>query len=256
MIMKCKFKVGDKVRVVARDKNGNPTKEKYIGRVGTVINVDANYYWQYALDILVGSRWNEHELSEIIDEKIVITHDGKTTTATKYCEDGKKVTATAKCAPEDEFDFNTGAKLAMERLMEAVMPVEHRKYNIGDRIFAEDNINLYPGGAWGTVVSVLDKRHHSEDYLVKFDNGHNLCSHVVTVTAPEPPKYYNGKVVCVDLNGSNKYIYTVGKIYEFVDGTFTCDDGDEVHTWNSDNRFKSFEEWSKFSNSEWIEIKE
>ena len=48
-------------------------------------------------------------------EKIVITHDGKTTTATLYRGD-EKVVATARCAPEDKFDFTVGAKLAMERL--------------------------------------------------------------------------------------------------------------------------------------------
>ena len=49
-------------------------------------------------------------------EKIVITHDGKTTLARLY-EDNKVVkSAEAKCDPRDEFDFTVGAKLAFERL--------------------------------------------------------------------------------------------------------------------------------------------
>ena len=83
--------------------------------------------------------------------KIVITTDGTETLARLY--DGNKVikTATAKCSPDDNFSFETGAKIAFERLI---------------------------------------------DY------------------AEKEPKYFNGKVVCV-----NKYAgFTVGKIYKFVNG--------------------------------------
>lgn len=105
---------------------------------------------------------------EIVNEptpKIVITTDGKTTTARLY-EDNKVVkTAEAKCSPEDTFDFKIGAKLAFERL---------------------------------------------------------------TQEEPPKPKYYNGKVICT----SNKFNpsqtiegFTVGKIYEIIDGVITADDG-------------------------------
>lgn len=49
-------------------------------------------------------------------DKIVITTDGKTTTATHY--DGKHVIRkeTARCNPEDKFDFLTGATIAFDRL--------------------------------------------------------------------------------------------------------------------------------------------
>lgn len=42
---------------------------------------------------------------------------------------------------------------------------------------------------------------------------------------PEKPKYYNGKMVCVD-NGGHHW-WTVGKIYEYKDGVVTADDGDK-----------------------------
>lgn len=42
---------------------------------------------------------------------------------------------------------------------------------------------------------------------------------------PEKPKYYNGKMVCVD-NGGFSW-WTVGKIYEYKDGVVTTDDGDK-----------------------------
>ena len=95
------------------------------------------------------------------DEKIVIIHDGKTTTATMYCNDGSKKTATARCAPEDTFDFKFGANLAMERLI-------------------------------GKTETKVEPK-------------------------PEPPKYYNGKVVCISSKDKG---FTAGKIYEIVDGKF------------------------------------
>lgn len=42
---------------------------------------------------------------------------------------------------------------------------------------------------------------------------------------PEKPKYYNGKMVCVDRGWCNWR--TVGKIYEYKDGIVTADDGDK-----------------------------
>ena len=48
----------------------------------------------------------------------------------------------------------------------------------------------------------------------------------VTEAAPEPPKqkYYTGKVVCVK---SGYPWWTVGKVYDIMDGTITADDGDK-----------------------------
>ncbi len=66
-------------------------------------------------------------LTPCVDNKIVITTDGKTTTAKLY--DGKKFikSAKAKCSPDDEFDFGIGSALALERLMgnpDATLPEE------------------------------------------------------------------------------------------------------------------------------------
>lgn len=51
------------------------------------------------------------------EPKIVVTRDGIRVTASWY-EGGKKVAAgVAKCSPEDTFDFATGARIALDRLM-------------------------------------------------------------------------------------------------------------------------------------------
>lgn len=156
-----KYKVGDKVRIVSKWGKGccqspNGGMDKWLGKVMTVKCAGITLYrmvedtedneWG-------GWVWTENCIAGLACEnKIVITSDGEKTLARLY--DGKKVikTATAKCSHDDKFSFETGAKIAFERLFD------------------------------------------SEE--------------------KEEPKYFNGKVVCV-----NEYIgFTVGKIYEFVDG--------------------------------------
>lgn len=69
----------------------------------------------YGCDYPVNLKGNEEE--DNMDEKIVVLRNGKVVTATKYA-DGKKVnSAMAKCHPDDKFDFNIGAKIAVDRLI-------------------------------------------------------------------------------------------------------------------------------------------
>lgn len=84
---------------------------------------------------------------------IYITREGDTVTAVavknlKFIALGDKIeklaSATAKCSPDDIFDFNIGAKLAMDRLYEGydMTPKQKRKpYN--GKIFVE----VFPGGS-------------------------------------------------------------------------------------------------------------
>ena len=155
-----KYKAGDKVRIVSKwgkgcHENADGKMDKWLGKVMTVRDVGITLY-RMVEDIedneSGGWAWTENCIAGLACEnKIVITSDGEKTLARLY--DGKKVvkTATAKCSPDDKFSFETGAKIAFERLI---------------------------------------------DY------------------AEKEPKYFNGKVVCV-----NKYAgFTVGKIYKFVNG--------------------------------------
>lgn len=157
-----KYKVGDKVRIVSKWGKGcfqspNGEMDKWLGKIMTVRYVGIKFY-KMVEDIKDNERggwvWSENCIAGLACEnKIVITSDGVETLARLY--DGNKVikTTTAKCSPADKFSFETGAKIAFERLFD------------------------------------------SEE--------------------KEEPKYLNGKVVCV----SEQYAgFTVGKIYEFVDG--------------------------------------
>ena len=155
-----KYKAGDKVRIVSKwgkgcHENADGKMDKWLGKVMTVRDVGITLY-RMVEDIedneSGGWAWTENCIAGLACEnKIVITTDGTETLARLY--DGNKVikTTTAKCSPDDNFSFETGAKIAFERLI---------------------------------------------DY------------------AEKEPKYFNGKVVCV-----NKYAgFTVGKIYKFVNG--------------------------------------
>lgn len=123
--------------------------------------------------------------------KIIITTDGVKTVTAKMVNGKKTIKETvANCSPSDVFNFETGAKLAFERLLEA---------------------------------------------------------------EPEKPKYYNGKVVCID-NSNNPDTYTLGKIYQFVDGKIAVDLGVKFGGWNG--RFTSFEEFAKWTSSKFIEVVE
>lgn len=155
-----KYKVGDKVRIVSKwgkdcCQNKKGEMDKWLGKVMTVKSAGETSYRMVedAEDnVGYGWCWTENCIAGLACEnKIVITSNGAETLARLY--DGNKVikTATAKCSPDDNFSFETGAKIAFERLI---------------------------------------------DY------------------AEKEPKYFNGKVVCV-----NKYAgFTVGKIYKFVNG--------------------------------------
>ena len=118
-----KFKVGDKVRILDGSKienyaGGWTTKMgRYVGEVYKVANVvhhpiDSSMY-EYELDG-VGYLWDERGLERCGNETIVIYIKGNEVIALDK-RTGKK--AIAKCSPEDKFDFNIGAKLAFERLM-------------------------------------------------------------------------------------------------------------------------------------------
>ena len=107
-------------------------------------------------------------------------------------------------------------------------------------------------------------------------DGHNLVKEVSTIKSPqdeysieeainvicerltekpekkeEPPKLYNGKVVCVS-NHCNPTKYTVGKIYQFVNGRIGGNNGILVPM----NPVRSIEEFNAWSNSKFIEVVE
>lgn len=113
-----KYKIGDVVKFDADLKRG----------YGRICDLDGDEYevellgnlkgtGHYGYGHIKGNYWfvDESKIIEIARPEIHITTDGRTTTAVlKQCGEIKK--ATAKCNANDEFDFKTGAELALSRL--------------------------------------------------------------------------------------------------------------------------------------------
>ena len=135
---KMRYKVGDKVRIVSKWGEGccnsqNGGMDKWLGKVMTVRYVGITIYRMVedTEDNKSGGWvWTENCIEGLAGEnKIVITTDGTETLARLY--DGNKVikTATAKCAPDDTFNFETGAKIAFDRLFEKHEKEEPKYFN-------------------------------------------------------------------------------------------------------------------------------
>lgn len=159
---KPKFKVGDRVRIL----DGSNIKNYYggwsthmkgcVGKIATVRRLCSHYTQNsYLLEGSIYS-WDERGLEPVNPEKIIIYRNGAEVVA-KNTATGKA--GVARCNPTNEFDFNTGAKLALERL---------------------------------------------------------------TNPEPEKPKYYTGKVVCLESPDGD---FTVGKIYKFESGKTQDNEG-------------------------------
>lgn len=96
---------------------GRKVKVKSIDQRGRIKFEDgAESIWSISEDMLKPAK-------PAANMKIVITSDGRETVARWY--DGEKLvkTSAAHCSPRDEFDFLTGAKLAVERLGEPKKPM-------------------------------------------------------------------------------------------------------------------------------------
>lgn len=180
-----------------------------------------------------------------MQHKIVIITDGRETHARLF--DGNKVikSAIAKCSPDDTFDFGIGAKLAFKRLMKEEKDewrVVDRNPKVGDyiRLVGEVSFGFDRVGDILKVdqvkettgaVYVLGKNHPRDtaepDWPWFYTRKEFEVVERVGEKKVEEPKYYNGKVVCVQCDNND---YTVGKVYEFKDGTLVDDYGHVRYT--------------------------
>lgn len=238
-----KFKVGDRVRVLDGSKIRNYIggwvcgMDDHIGKVHTICEVGrktsaANGYY---LKDGGGYVYDERGLKLDINNKIVITTDGISTLARLY--DGNNVikSAEAKCSPDDEFDFSTGAKIAFERLT-----ADDYDYDAAYKFFK----------------SLCQGANCDKCYLGKYAKklGESSCTNVVSIgliyaheyslaylekikaeiekmqreDESEDGAYFNGNAVYLETEPtkwSRIYKLTKGNIYTFVDGNFTDDNG-------------------------------
>lgn len=238
-----KYNVGDKVRIVSKRGVGwnyDGGMDKYCDTVMTIRKTNAygceglylmeedkhengNHGWLWSNNDIVGLVTNS--------DKIVITHDGKTTTATLYRDDGSKEQATARCAPEDDFNFRIGAEIAMGRLVDKLVfsnfNVIRVVFRDGERSYSYKTRMQTAKVGMKIVVPVGSHRNEVNATVVEIIpgakyNGEFSMSAMKEIDIVEVPQYYNGKVVCVK---SSSPWWTVGKIYTFHNGTTVDDDG-------------------------------
>ena len=158
-----KYKVGDKVRVV---KVNHALKKIYVGNEVIIksINPNGNLYphgTHYGVERSCFV-FTEKELAPVDNHKIVITTDGNKTLARLYEGNYVIKSAVAKCSPEDEFVFETGAKLAFDRLMSE----DKSKYYNGKVVCVE---TPYPN------AFTVGKIYTVSDGVLRYDDGDIAC---------------------------------------------------------------------------------
>ena len=201
-----KFKVGDRVSVIDGGDTCSIYKfliEKHAiefahlfkngycppkGDVGTVIKIKRKMRTKSELCVVKTDNhifiiWDKG-LKLLAQPKIIITTDGKTTTA-KLCEGKAHIkTTTAKCNPDDKFDFEVGAKLAFNRLMYGTdyhpaevalkeKPVKSEYYN--GKVVCVDDAGGYH--TIGCVYRIIDGCLFG-DNAITFKNGYFSLEHI------------------------------------------------------------------------------
>jgi len=123
-----KYKVGDRVKIVSKKEgwswNVDGFMDKWLGKILTIKEIDNNIYKMKEdcnENAFRGWLWNESMIEGLANEnnyEIHITTKGTTTHAVMK-KDGEVVKrSTARLNPIDEFDFEIGAKLCVDRLFE------------------------------------------------------------------------------------------------------------------------------------------
>ena len=217
-----KFNIGDKVKTHSergRGVNGVAYVSSMDGYSGVIARVeDINgtndngvEKWFYRLEN-TPFYWHESLLEAVKDEnKIVITTDGTITRAAMY--DGHKLIREAKaiCSKDDTFDFETGAKIAFERLTAkpAVKAKPKRELKpLNTKIFVIDGYNDFKSGH---IYDIKDgKIIDDEGWRYPFDGSLYNMNDV--------HKYFNGENdVKYNSVGDILGNYTTGKLIKVME---------------------------------------
>lgn len=74
-------------------------------------------------------------------KSLTITYNGKDNKVTATDENGN--VAEAKCHPDDEFNFSTGARIALNRLLEGLTTDRKISLGVGDKVKFKDKEDVY-----------------------------------------------------------------------------------------------------------------
>lgn len=165
---KLNFKIGDRIEIIGLE-HGEICSEPLIGLTGIIIKDSPTGCYDYYVkfdkelppDFKVfrdNGRWVTKKMITLIEPKkeVKITQTDNVITAT-LTENGKEVkTATAKCSPDDEFNYKKGVKLAVNRLF------ANPKFKVGDKVEIKKCSNYV--SKKGIIIGISD----DYDYLVDF----------------------------------------------------------------------------------------
>lgn len=232
--MKFKYKVGEKVRVLDGSEAQHyapgwvDEMNLYVGKTLEVKSQEA-FFKSPIYKLVDGGGWSYDErylapaasVARTTSGRIVVYIDKKdrSKVIAKDVSTGK--TGVAKCSPEDIFDFYTGAKLAMDRLLgvEEKMEVEQKgaeqEIGIGDTVkFISSQAGVfYPGYGGKGVVKDMDL---DGDLWVLWEGKDTAycCGtekvRLVSKRSTKKPKFYVGQLV-IGNGGANHYSITKEK---------------------------------------------
>ena len=159
-----KLKKGMKVRAISEAEHKEfPRWFPKPGTIGTVTDVgndDVCVEWEDKKCYIPTGYWCMAEsVVPVRGDRIVIFVDGKNPNVVVAKDTVTGKTATAKCNPEDEFVFATGAKLALERLCAEEKKRGKCNFKKGDIIVGNSKANKYgitKEGWVGVVAQVFD----------------------------------------------------------------------------------------------------
>lgn len=165
--MEFKYKVGEKVKVLDGSKAQHYTAgwvdlmNPYVGKT-LEVRSQKSHFESPVYKLVGGGIWSYDEkyLAPAYSDRIVVYIDKKdpSKVVAKDVSTGK--TGVAKCSPEDIFDFYTGAKLAMNRLLGIDGKVA-QKIEIGDTVEFISSLGgiFYPGYGGKGVAQDIDYDH-------------------------------------------------------------------------------------------------
>lgn len=166
---KARFKVGDKVKILdgskIQDFGGGwvDSMDKYIGEVAIIKSVYDGNCPCYKLEGII-YLWDERGLAPAKNEAIIIYRDGQKVIARNKIT-GK--TAEARCNPSDEFVFETGARIALDRLI--APPENESAFKVGDKVKIINTGKCYTRHVLWVISYIWDKK-----LIARYAYGHDL----------------------------------------------------------------------------------
>lgn len=221
-----KFKVGDKVRILDGSKIKNyagvwvKSMGRFVGKVETIYGIEefSNGIVGYKLHNTRGFTFDERGLERCVNETIAIYRKGNEVIALDKAT-GKE--AIAKCSPEDTFDFNIGAKLAFDRLMNSnknttvfkngVKEIKRRAKK-GEHVKIVDATVSYGNYKNGDILQIVGdvdyvRYGYNQDEIL-YDYEYVVLEGYKPDEPKEPHKFKVGDIVKGNLESNDRYCIT------------------------------------------------